>query len=113
MQWVKWISVAVMSVALLGCAKEPADVAETFYDALGKGNVAEAKAVSTEATIAILDLIVAMNQVGAFADKDYTVVDQTIDGDTAIVTLKSKQGETEKVNMIKVEDEWKIHQSKN
>jgi hypothetical protein len=101
----------VCMAALLSCASKassPSGAAKKFYEAAVKGDV---KAMEQTATPETVQMMVAFGEMAKEGLAEYgkiTGATETIDGDTAVVTLTFENGETDDMDLIKVDGKWKV-----
>lgn len=95
-----------------GCGQSPEAGAEKaarqWLDALNDNNLAEAQALSTESTAALIQMATAMGQ--SMAVGKYKITDVTATGDhSAVVTVDSAKEEQDmQLNLVRIEGDWKV-----
>jgi len=114
-----------IALAFTGCGGSgPSDVTKQLVAALEKGDTAALDKYATPETAKVFTKLMDMSmKVGK--DNEFfkeTVKDslkggiasteETIDGDKAVVTLKFKDGSTDKVDLVKVDGKWKVAMKK-
>ncbi len=100
------IIIASFSALLLltGCGKSPSKVAKAFSENLAKGSITEAKEYATEQTGQLLDMAASMGAIEADPDYKFVLVEETIDGNRAVV----KQEGGEQIDLVKIDGKWKV-----
>ncbi|RMH42604.1 MAG: DUF4878 domain-containing protein [Gammaproteobacteria bacterium] len=105
---------------LTGCSAGPGKTVQRFFVAIDKGEIEEAIGYLSSSTIQSLGydkwraaLIEASNQMAAEGGlKSVKVVEETVKGDIAQVTVKIVMGngseESDSVDLIKEDGDWKI-----
>jgi len=97
------------TIALLGCSKGPTDTARSFSEYIAKGQVSEAKKYSTEPTGKLLDTALASGLIKVDPDAKFIAVEETIDGNTAIVKYrKHEERDVEGFTLVKLDGKWMI-----
>jgi len=118
---VKGMLVAVIAVLLVvgmvSCGGgSPSAVARAFFDAAQKGDLKAVQKVTTPETGALLGMFwdMAKEQMKKSDEdaKKITKTSEKIDGDTAVVTLTFANGETDDVDLKKVDGKWLVNISK-
>jgi ketosteroid isomerase-like protein len=103
----------VCVVFLAGCGNDsPSSVARKFYAAVEKN---DAKAMGQVATPETVQMMVMFGEKAAgmvAANGKITKTTEKINGDTAVVILTFANGETENLDLIKVNGKWKVTISK-
>ena len=109
---------------IAGCGNSPDAVVLDFMKTMqaDKADEAYLKKTCTEDTAKMFGAVLALakeEMKKELKDATFTVTDTKIDGDTAVVTLKTtkkkdgkEESEEEKWNLKKVDGKWKINQSK-
>jgi len=97
-------------VFITGCAGggSPSSAARKFYTAIEKN---DAKAMGQVATSETVQLITILGEKASGMVASYGKITETtekIEGDTAVVTIKFANGETENLDLIKVDGKWKV-----
>jgi len=113
----KGVLVAVVAAALVfgmvSCGGgSPTAVAKGFMKAVEKG---DAKAVEKYSSAETAGLIAMFGEKAQTSIKDkgkVTGTSETIDGDTAKVTFTFENGETDDIDLVKVDGQWKVSISK-
>ena len=109
---------------IAGCSKGPDAVALDFMKTMqaGKADEAYLKKACTEETAKLFGAVMALGK-DEMQEKlkgaTFTATDTKIDGDTATVTIKTtvtkdgkEESEEEKIDLKKVDGNWKVNQSK-
>lgn len=108
----------VVAFAMFACGggSNPEAVAEKFLVAIEDGNYDEAKKHCTESTGQIIDQLASMTAMqGDSAKKEpkkIEIVSSEISGDTSAVVKYKADGEEKSIDLVKVEDEWKVDMKK-
>jgi hypothetical protein len=95
---------------LMGCGDSPQSVAKNFTENLAKGRISEAKKYATEPTGEMLDFASKIGAMPVNPDFTFVYVEKNIDGDKATVVYReSVDGPDERINLVKIDGEWKVH----
>jgi ketosteroid isomerase-like protein len=109
------ILAGIMCVAFIaGCggSDSPSSVARKFYAAIEKNDAKAMGQVATPETVQLMAMF-GEKASGMVADKGkITKTSEEIKGDTAVVTLTFADGETETLDLKKVDGKWKVALSK-
>lgn len=113
------LTVAIVTLAMTSCGggNNPKDVAKTFLKAMENQNWEDAKAVSTEKTGKMLDMMKGMSKMGN-SDSSPTGKFKEIKGvekDGKEATVKyccDKNGKESEMTLKKKGGEWKVHMKK-
>lgn len=128
MKKVSLLFLSALVLTFAACKKEetPSDVARKFFDAIENMEFDKAKLVSTEETGKMLDVLSGFANMSKEKPKkeksSITILSEKVDGDKATVTYKAErdsasmaaEGMTgpssmeETINLVKVEDQWKV-----
>ncbi len=103
-----------------GSSSDPKAVAEDFLKALAEQDYAAAKELGTESTVALISMIEGMasmipeDQKNADKEdiKSLKMGDVEIDGDNAVVYYGTDKKSGEKIDLKKVDGEWKVNMKK-
>jgi ketosteroid isomerase-like protein len=101
----------VCMAALVSCggkASSPSDAAKKFYAAALKGDAKAMEAVATPETVQMMVMFGEKAKTGLAEYGKVTDASETIDGDTAVVTLTFENGATDDIDLIKVDGKWKV-----
>jgi len=110
-------SLAILA-GLTGCERRPGNAAKTFLDDLSAGKFTEAKKLATAELYPQIDYQSNMAHGGFFgmtsadmhADRQFSLVDERIQGDKALVTLHSgKFNYDQSVGLQKVDGHWMVY----
>jgi hypothetical protein len=100
----------LLACLLAGCSPSPRSVAVEFMTELSKGNVTRAKALATPQAAQMIDMSASL---GALPSGPFEFVSEEILSDSkARVTLRNGNGKTEKVDLVKIDGDWKVALSK-
>jgi len=102
----------LITFTFVACNRDesPADVAEKFTSALAQGDIDKAKGYMVEEAIPLLELAVSMGQMEIQTDFSFELIQESIDGELAVVTYKTaKDDEPGDINLQKVDGEWKVY----
>ena len=100
----------IIGLAVIGCSggSDPSNVVKQFHTAVEKGdNKAIAKLVTPESSGTVIGLL----QLFQGTLMEYGSIEstqQTIDGDTAVVEVTYKNGNTDNYDLVKVDGKWLI-----
>lgn len=109
--------VGVVSFALIfcftviGCGKSggsPSSVAKQLYAALEKGDAKAIGELMTPESAQMMAMFMEKAKGMVTAKGGITDTEETIDGDTAVVTTTFKDGSTEDLKLVKVDGKWKV-----
>jgi ketosteroid isomerase-like protein len=100
----------VIIVLLAGCsaAGSPKAAVEKFYKALERNDTTAMAEVATPETVQMMALFGSMVQEQMKESGKFKTGTETIDGDTAVVTLVYENGEEDTVDLVKVDGKWKV-----
>ena len=103
----------IIGMALISCGGAgPSSVVKSLHTAIEKGDT---KAINNLATTETAQLLAMLGDKGkgALAEKGgITKAEETITGDTAVVNVTYKNGETEKFDLVKEDGKWKVSMKK-
>ena len=100
-------------VFIAGCSSNsPSAAARKFYEAIEKNDYNAMGQVATSETVQLMAMVgeKASGMVAAYGK--ITKTTEKIDGDKAVVTLTFANGETDTLDLIKVDGKWKVTISK-
>ena len=98
----------VLFVVGCGGGSSPSSATRKFYDALVKNDVKAMGDVATPETVQLIAMFGEKASGVAAAHGKITKTTERINGDTAVVTVTYQDGETEDVDLIKVDGKWKV-----
>jgi hypothetical protein len=102
----------VMGLSVIGCGgSSPSKVVRQFYAALEKGDAKAIGELSTPETAELLIPFLEKAKGMAAAYGGITNTEETINGDTATVSVTYKNGSTENYDLVKVNGKWKVSMS--
>jgi hypothetical protein len=103
----------VFAVLLAGCAApSPKAVVERFYRAVEKNDAKALAEAATPETAQLMAMFGEKVQAQAAANGKIASMTETIDGDTASVTVTFENGEKQNIDLVKVDGKWKVSISK-
>jgi ketosteroid isomerase-like protein len=104
--------ICVVFIAACGGSESPSSVAKKFYAAVEKGDSKAIEQLATPETAQLLALFgeKAKGTLGEYGEIKSTT--EKIDGDTAVVTLNFANGDSDDLNLVKVDGKWKVAISK-
>jgi ketosteroid isomerase-like protein len=103
-------SILVIVTLFAGCSAvvSPKDTVQKFYKAIEENDIKAMSEVATPETVQLMAMFGTKAQ-GALAENGkIKSLTETIDGDTAVVTVTFENGEEEKVDLIKADEKWKV-----
>ena len=111
---------AVSFMTSCGGGNNPESVAEDFLVALGTQDYEKARELGTERTAQLVSLVQGMADMAKKDGEDVDVdnmpdiefTNTEIDGDKATCFYTSADGEEKKINLLKVDGEWKVDMTK-
>ncbi len=106
------IGLLVVFLSMPACTgkQSPADVAEKFTLALAQGDIEKAKMYMVEDAKPLLELAVSMGQMEVQKDFSFELIQESIDGELAVVTYKGSEDEQPgDINLRKVDGEWRVY----
>ena len=106
------VSLLLVTCSFSACnsSESPADVAEKFTKAIAMGDIETAKMYMVEEAKPLLELAVSMGQMEIQQNFSFELLQESIDGELAVVTYKGSQDdEPGDINLRKVEGEWKVY----
>ena len=81
---------------------------------MSQGKISESKKYATEQTGQFLDMAASMGVVPVEPNFRFILVDQSIDGNKAVVRYKEEQdGDIETIDLVKIDGKWKVHMNKD
>jgi outer membrane lipoprotein-sorting protein len=100
----------VIAALLAGCsaAGSPKAAVEKFYKAVEKNDTKAMAEVATRETVELMTMFGSMFQEQVEEDGKFKIGTETIDGDTAVVTLIYENGKEDTVDLVKVDGKWKV-----
>jgi hypothetical protein len=111
-RWMMLMGIVCL-VFITGCGNNsPSAAARKFYTAIGKNDSKAMAEVATPETVQIMAMFGEKAAGMAAENGKITNAAEEIDGDTAVVTLTFANGETEDLDLIKVNGKWKVSVSK-
>jgi hypothetical protein len=95
---------------LVGCANAntPSSVARKFYEALEKNDSKALGQYATAETTQLMAMFGEKIQETLKTNGKITQTTETIDGDTAVVTITFENGDTTDLDLIKIDGKWKV-----
>ena len=113
-----FISLIAVVVLLFACGKSdsPTSITEKFLAAIAKADYDEAKTFGTDDTDRLLNMMSGFKKMGAepfMAEAKFDVVDESITGDEAKVTVKVDGRPKDMIfNLLKENGKWKVAMNK-
>jgi hypothetical protein len=109
------VLVGVVCFLIAGCSmfESPSSVARKFYAALEKNDTEAIKRYATPDTVRVMAMFGSKMQGYMGTMGKITGVTETIDGDTAVVTVSFESGEQSDLDMIKTDGKWKVNMTMN
>ena len=100
----------VCLVFIAGCSgnDSPSAAARKFYTAVEKNDTKAMGQVATPETVQMMAMFGEKAAGMVAANGKIKGTTEEIDGDTAVVTLTFENGETENLDLIKVNGKWKV-----
>jgi hypothetical protein len=100
-------------VLIIGCAasNSPTAAAKNFFAAVQKNDTKALGKYATPETISLMAMFGTKLQGTVSAYGKITGTTETIDGDTAVVTVSFENGEDTEINLKKIDGKWKVHMS--
>jgi hypothetical protein len=97
-------------VSIIGCGSNntPTETVKKFYEAGLKGDMKTLEAISTQRMFSVATAFKEKMQGAIKKSGKITKISEVIKGDTAIVTVTTKDGEVSKMNLVKVNGKWKV-----
>ena len=114
---IKFLSLSIV-IFLFSCSggDSPKAVAEKYLKAIGSYDFDAAKKYGTEDTGKLLEMMSGFAKMVPDSTKDdiqFTILDERIDGEKAVVIYKEDGEEAEvTLNLLKVEGKWKVNMTK-
>jgi hypothetical protein len=109
----KMVFAGVICLLIIGCAasNNPIAAAKNFFAAVQKNDTKAMGKYATPETISLMATFGTKMQGAMSAYGKVTGTTETIDGDTAIVTVSFENGEDTEINLKKIDGKWKVHMS--
>jgi outer membrane lipoprotein-sorting protein len=100
-------------VLAVGCsaANSPKAAVQKFYEALEKNDTKAMAKVATTETVQLMAVFGTKIQGMVAASGKIKTITETIDGDTAVVTVIFEDEEESDIDLIKVDGKWKVSMS--
>lgn len=99
---------------LAGCGSGPADTAEDFLGLVAAGELNKAGELATDNTMQLLRMAQSFGALEVDPDFDFELIDEEVDGNHATITYRGKKdGKVETIHLVKLDDEWKVHEQKH
>jgi outer membrane lipoprotein-sorting protein len=101
----------VVILVLMGAcsaASSPKTAVQKFYKAVEKNDTKAMAEVATTETVQLVALFGTKIQDTVSANGKVKTITETIDGDTAVVTVIFENGEESNIDLIKVDGKWKV-----
>jgi hypothetical protein len=96
-------------LALAACGGPgPSKVTRQFFAAVEKGDVGQLPKYATAETVATARTFAGKAKGYVAAKGGIASTEEAIDGKRAVVTVKFKDGSTEKIDLVKVKGQWKV-----
>ena len=95
-------------IAACGSSESPSSAARKFYAAVEKNDAKAMAQVATPETVQMMAMFGEKAAGMVAANGKIKGTTEEIDGDTAVVTLTFENGETENLDLIKVNGKWKV-----
>jgi uncharacterized lipoprotein NlpE involved in copper resistance len=99
---------ALVITACGGGAASPSTVVKNFYAAAGKGDAKKLAEYCTPETGALLSALGEKLTEASTSNGKITGTTETIDGDTAQVEITFENGETQDLDLVKVDGKWLV-----
>jgi hypothetical protein len=103
----------ILLASCSGSASSPKAAVQKFYKAIEKNDSKAMAEVATPETVQLMAMFGTKIQGMAAANGKVKTITETIDGDTAVVTVTFDNGEEENIDLIKVDGKWKVSISMN
>lgn len=104
---------ALTMLTVVGCSNAPKDAARAFTEHISKGQISEAKKYATLDTGKMLDMMSSMGGVPVDSTFHFIFIDQSIEGDKAVVRFREKaDGDVGSVDLVKIDGKWKVNMHK-
>jgi len=110
MKRVMMLAGVVCVAFIFGCsgAESPSSVARKFYAAVEKNDSKAMGKVATPETVQMMAMFGEKAQGMMASYGKIKSTEEEIDGDTAVVTVTFENGETQDLDLIKVNGAWKV-----
>ena len=103
----------VCVVFITACGgSSPSAAARKFYTALEKGDAKAMEQVATPETVQMMTRFGEKTKGMVAANGKIKSTTEKIDGDTAVVTLTFDSGETQEIDLKKIDGKWKVTMGK-
>ena len=102
------LAALAISILLTGCGKSPTETVTGYLDAGLKNDLGQIKSSSTSDTALIWDKFNGELEKEFKRFENYNVVKEEIKDSAAVVTIKLSNGREEKINLAKVDGQWKF-----
>jgi hypothetical protein len=101
------VGLSAISCNIIG-GGSPSYVTRQFYAALAKGDSKTISELATPQTARLIEGAREKISGLVIAKGDITNIEETIDGDTAVVRTTFKDGSTDELHLVKVGGKWKV-----
>jgi ketosteroid isomerase-like protein len=99
----------IIGFVVMGCSNgSPTNVVKQYYAALAKGDAKTLGKVMTPKGAANLTQFLSKAKDHVTALGKITNTEETIDGDTGTVKVTFSNGDTEEIDVIKIDGKWKV-----
>ena len=107
--------VAVIGFSIVSCGGgggSPSAAVRSFFTAVEKGDSKALEKVATEETAALIAMFGEKAKEGVTSNGKIKSTTEKVDGNNAVVTVTYENGETQDIDLIKVDGKWKVSISK-
>jgi|GEM_PF-1062380 len=105
----KFLTIICLAVFLFSRSSGPEEAVKNFTENLTQGKVKEAKKYATEATGTMLNMASSMGIVPVDPDFKFEMLNDSIVGNKAWITIANPNGRTEVIQAVKIDGEWLVH----
>ncbi|WP_057938846.1 nuclear transport factor 2 family protein [Algoriphagus resistens] len=105
----KLFTILSLATLLFSCSSGPEESVKNFTENLAKGKVEEAKKYATEATGNVIDMASAMGSIPVDPDFKFEVLNDSIVGNRAWITISTPNGKGEVFQTVKIDGDWLVH----
>jgi hypothetical protein len=102
--------VLIIGFTVLGCSggSKPSTVVKQLHTAIEKGDTKAVKELMTEDSASLIVMFMEMVKEEFAENGGIAKMEETIDGDTAVVTVTYKDGSTDDFGLVKTGGKWKV-----
>jgi hypothetical protein len=103
------VAALVVCLALAACGwSSPSRATKQFLAAVEKGDLERLPKCATAETVSTVRMFADKAKGGVAAKGGIASMEEAIDGNRAVVTVKFKDGSTERIDLVRAKGQWKV-----